>query len=70
MISLATNCLDIDLILSFYRNEVDQRLIVTCLSILDLQDTAKVMSGFDFIVSNPPYVPSGTIPQLQPEIKK
>ncbi|XP_003384955.1 PREDICTED: hemK methyltransferase family member 1-like [Amphimedon queenslandica] len=52
------------------RNEVDQRLIVTKAPITDLMSDTELESRFDFIVSNPPYIPSGVIPMLQPEITK
>lgn len=51
------------------RNNVSERLQIIQSSIKDTIHNLDY-TGFDFIVSNPPYIPTGDIVALQPEITK
>lgn len=49
--------------------KVSQRLTVMQASWFDNDIAEKTGGGFDMIISNPPYIPSGDIQGLEPEVK-
>lgn len=49
------------------RNELNAR--VTCLSVDAMEPPSSALWDFDVIVSNPPYIPTGDIPGLDPSVR-
>ena len=49
------------------RNELNAR--VTCLSVDAMEPPSSALWDFDVIVSNPPYIPTGNIPGLDPSVR-
>ena len=50
------------------RNELNAR--VTCLSVDAMEPPSSALWDFDVIVSNPPYIPTGDIPGLDPSVSR
>lgn len=54
------------------RNVAEQKLTgrVNCFQVDALQPAPRFLGEFDMIVSNPPYIPTADIPELQPSVRE